>query len=280
MSAWMQMATGGHYNASANQAWRDNFNGGWAAGDWTGNHNAQIAADRADAGERNPEVLAHLPADYRLNPNPASPNPNRGGSVGQGASPSQSGKPGGSVGPSQSGKPGAGGPVVRVEPSVAQAGGKFKPTAGVGQITGDAGYWINKIKKDYNTMMGGGSAAHPMVDKPMEHEQVIIGGWKILHDPGWSPVEAVEGAWGEGDGITSATFWYQPAKFLADVSYTLKHHGYPGLDEGVEWLTRVPHEAGKNIRQQALDWIEENKESQPVDWNPYSDLPPEFRPYN
>lgn len=252
MSAWMEMATGGHYNASANQAWRDNFNGGWAAGDWTGNHNAQIAADRADAGERNPEVLAHLPADYRVNPNPTGPNPNRGGNVGLGGSGGQG------VSPSQSGKPGTSAPVVRVEPAVAQAGGKFKPTAGVGQITGDAGYWINKVKTDYNTMMGGGTASHPMVKEPMEHEQVIIGGWKIYHDPGWSPVEAVEGAWGEGDGITSATFWYQPAKFMADVSYTLKQHGYPGIDQGVEWLTRMPEKMGTQWREDAIDWLQEN----------------------
>lgn len=34
-------------NSSGNQAWRDNFNDGWAAGDWTGNHNAVIAVEKA-----------------------------------------------------------------------------------------------------------------------------------------------------------------------------------------------------------------------------------------
>lgn len=272
MSAWMEMATGGHYNASSNQAWRDNFNGGWAAGDWTGNHNAQIASDRADAGERNPEVLSYLPADYRLNPNPASPNPNRGGSGDQGAS------------PSQSGKPGTGGPVVPKDPQVAKAGGKFTPSGfGVGQISGAPGYWIDKIKTDYATLLGGGKNKQPMAGKPLEHEQAIVGGHNIVHDTGFSSVEVFETTYGEGDGLLPGpTSVYQWVKFAADMSETLAANGYPRLEQGVDWLTRVPNEVGKAVNRAGVDWLQQNVpmvESDPLPRNPYGGNSPWSQPF-
>lgn len=39
-------------NSSGNSAWRDNFNDGWAAGDWTGNHNAAIAVEKQLSGDK------------------------------------------------------------------------------------------------------------------------------------------------------------------------------------------------------------------------------------
>lgn len=44
MSSYFDRVTGS--NEYERQSWRDSFNGGRAAGDWTGNHNARIEAER------------------------------------------------------------------------------------------------------------------------------------------------------------------------------------------------------------------------------------------
>lgn len=56
-SDWFHSVTG--TTPESQQAWRDNFNGGWAAGDWTGNHNRAIAAERYDSGEWNPQIAQY-----------------------------------------------------------------------------------------------------------------------------------------------------------------------------------------------------------------------------
>lgn len=54
MSEWMESVTG--RSNSEHQSWRDNYNGGWAAGDFTGNVNRGIAEERYASGEWNKEI--------------------------------------------------------------------------------------------------------------------------------------------------------------------------------------------------------------------------------
>lgn len=65
MSEWMESVTG--RSNSEHQAWRDNFNGGWAAGDFTGNVNRGIAEQRYASGEWNNEI-AHYGGFTGRNP--------------------------------------------------------------------------------------------------------------------------------------------------------------------------------------------------------------------
>lgn len=281
MSAWMEAVTG-RTNAE-HQAWRDNFNGGWAAGDFTGNINRQIASDRADAGERNPEVLANLPPDYRLNPKPVGPGAGRpsGGSVGQGVSPSRSG---------------AGGPQVRTEPEVRKAtqafgGGALSP-ARVNAFGGSGGNlvpvtWSQKVISDVLKFQSGGPKRQEDAEKPMQHEQLIVNGWEWVHDKSWSTAEVAATIWGEAELLTPA--WaYGWAKTAADFNATLRHNGYPDMPSiiGAAGDLVSGKLAGKIVENvvvpewnNMVEWVNSNKAPDPVEWNPYANQPDHLRPY-
>lgn len=230
MSDWMQSVTG--RSNSEHQAWRDNFNGGWAAGDWTGTHNEQIASDRADAGERNPDVLARLPEGYRLNPNPTGPLAGKsGGSGGQGASPSQSG---------------GRAPVMATDPQVVRASGSsiFQP----GSLTMARVNFGQKVADDIAYFSKPGGALQPWDDSPPGHVQLLINGHKVIHDRGWSMAADAEDLY--GDDFSPATL-YGWGKAFADFNATLSANGYPTVPDyynSTNSYTDPWSKAGRDVR--------------------------------
>lgn len=269
MSDWMQSVTG-RTNAE-HQAWRDNYNGGWAAGDFTGNVNREIAWERAATGEDNPEIRARLPEGLtpEMISGKSTSNPNRGGSSsggsgGQGASPSQSGKPSGTSGGSGKGSSALPGMPSRV--------GAF----GVPTTNPDL----------FGKLFARGNVAHPM-DELEKHGQLVLNGVAIKHDPGFSPAMVIEDIYGE---IAAAV--YGAIKAGADANATF------GLDSTLD-AQRAPWEQlGRDFRDAtvkayqdaekhwnaAVDWAAENipkgYESTPGNANPYSGGSPWSTPFN
>lgn len=248
MSSWMESVTG--RSNSEHQAWRDNLNGGWAAGDWTGNHNQQIASDRADAGERNPDVLANLPADYRLRPVGAGKTAS--GSVGQGASPSQSG---------------GRNPVVMDDPQVRRSGS----TLGVGQITGSrVNFGASSADANFGQTFASALAAFSKPgpnkhawDDPALHGQLYINGHKVVHDTGWSPAEEAENIY--GDDFSPATL-YGWGKAWADLDATLAANGQVTTKqayESTDFITGPFGQAGRDIR----GWLDNTYSAADKAWN-------------
>lgn len=248
MSSWMESVTG-HSNASS-QAWRDNFNGGWAAGDGTGTHNAQIASDRADAGERNPEVLAHLPEGYRLSPVAAGPGAGKGGSSaggsgGQGASPSQSGK----------------GPTIKQSVDVARA--QVGSSIGVGQITGVRMNFGNVVSDAIDRFQRRGPNMQEWDDNPAGHGQLYINGHKVVHDRGWSTGEIAEDLYGDDFGPATLYNW---GKAFADTNATLAANGYPTITDyynSTNSATDPWFNAGVAVR----EWVGEKYSQAERGWN-------------
>lgn len=216
MSAWMEMATGGHYNASSNQAWRDNYNGGWAAGDWTGNHNAAIAWERAAAGEDNAEIRERLPEGLTpaiisggLTANPQGGGPS-GGSGDQGASPSQSG-----------GKR----PVVMQDEQVARSA---RPTLfGSGTLSMARVNFGQSVSDAMAKFSIRGENLQPWDDSPPGHSQLLVNGHKVVHDRGYSTGETAENIYGEG--LVSEA--YSIAKAFADAEATARANGFPTITD-------------------------------------------------
>lgn len=84
----------------AQQSWRDSFNGGKAAGDWTGNHNARLEAERAAFGGATWSGSSTQPSALQLAQSMVGTGPGRGGvASGTGSSGTGPGNPVVSNGP-------------------------------------------------------------------------------------------------------------------------------------------------------------------------------------
>lgn len=84
----------------AQQSWRDSFNGGKAAGDWTGNHNARLDAERAAFGGATWSGSSTQPSAFQLAQSMVGTGPGRGGvASGTGSSGTGPGNPVVSSGP-------------------------------------------------------------------------------------------------------------------------------------------------------------------------------------
>lgn len=244
MSDWMQSVTG--RSNSEHEAWRENLNGGWAAGDWTGNHNSQIASDRADAGERNPEVLANLPADYRLRPTNPGKGAGVGGSGGQGASPSQSG---------------GRAPVIAENPQVKRASGTT--VIGAGQFSTARMNFGNVVSDALSAFSRPGPNKQPWDDSPPGHGQLYINGHLVIHDRGWSTGEVAEDIYGDDFGPASLYGW---GKAWADADATLSHYGYPTTKQAYESTNVVTgpwEKAGRDVR----GWLDNTYGAADKAWN-------------
>lgn len=224
MSDWMQSVTG-RTNAE-HQAWRDNYNGGWAAGDWTGNVNAGIAWERAAAGEDNPEIRDRLPAGLtpQMISGKATSNPNRGGgssaggSVGQGVSPSQSG----AKAPTPTGA---------------------RPTTGGGKITGGSASPVGQFPS--------WDIFQPAMKNTLEREVTdgMVAGFEYYANPWFSDVEKY---WEPRGGEPGEWIGGILNTVIADPAYNLYVYGTRGVEAVKSWDEQHGAEAGTKAR----EWID------------------------
>lgn len=228
---WQESAQTGGMSNHERQSWRDNYNGGRAAGDWTGNHNRDLASisggsfsEKTGYGSVSKsaggmygasaryqsylyEVQRHQPVNAPTKVVPAGtrttytqhvervPNGYTTIVVGQpkDVPTNQAAPPPGS--PPQA--PGA-------QPaSTSKLGGR----PGVARTqTGRPG-----MAAPGGRVVQGAAGLGPKI------EQIWVGGVRVNHDPGWSNGGAMEERWGEGAGELAGwgTFW-------ADVEYDHK----------------------------------------------------------
>lgn len=191
---WFETVTG-HSQASA-QAWRDNFNGGLAAGDWTGNHNAISPIFQGDGRsgserERDAGITAIFQGDgatgNRLLAEARARNAARqAANAGRG----QGGPT--AIAPNQ---PGGAPPPP--------SGGTWSPLTGPGKGSGGAGSTDPKKQKWGKVELSTGYE-----DKAT---QVIIGGALPTVDRGWSDAGEFEQRYGE-----MLADWYGVGVLYAD----------------------------------------------------------------
>lgn len=256
MSDWMQSVTG--RSNSEHQAWRDNYNGGWAAGDWTGNTNDRIAWERAASGEDNSEIRARLPEGLtpEMISGKSTSNANRGGSVGQGASPSQSG---------------GRSPVIGEDPQVKRASGTS--VIGAGKFTAARMNFGQGMVADTNfgqsvadalmRFSRPGSNKQEWDDKPAGHGQLYVNGHLVVHDRGWSTAEVAEDIY--GDDFSPATL-YGWGKAFADMEATLAANGMTTVKQAYESTDKFTgpwEQAGRDIR----GWAESTYGKADKAWN-------------
>lgn len=209
-SDWFHSVTG--TTPESQQAWRDNFNGGWAAGDWTGNHNRSIASERYDAGEWNQSV-AHYGGYTQPNAVPdgytrtysADGNtvyitrPNAGG---------------GSLATTGVGTPGGNGGPTAVAPS--QPGGTVP---GPGQTNKKGPGWYEQGGGYYTIQTMGGKNKLPTVQSK-DVQELMVGGGGLASNPWFSNAEdweiryAEPGEWVGGLAVMAADAIYNTGRLV------------------------------------------------------------------
>lgn len=260
--AWNQNFGEGANPGTNNTGWRDNFNGGWAAGDWTGNHNAQILAEKLVASGGSLSQTERDKAPDHLKPVidvvKAAVKP-RGAQV--------------------VGAPAGGGaltgtaPVVHVTPEVLQAA--KRTLTQLPQVTGLSGFTWGGVGQALQNLWAGGSTRHPLAPNPAKHEQGVVAGHKIVHDLGWSPMEIMENIYGDAEFLTP-TWFYSWSKQVADWQKTAEANNVPGPKDVLDSLHSgtVPYgstpspgdpfyEAGLTVR----NWAAEKWTQAEAGWN-------------
>lgn len=211
-------------NSSGNEAWRNNFNGGWAAGDWTGNHNAQIfeAKKISEGGGQYTHGADGnyyaLGADGRMHqvarPNDAGDKSEIIGrvveAVATGPKTTPVVVPAGGRAPVAVNKMGA-------KPTAYLLGGQFSPNAAAFNAS-VAGTGKSKKRKDAEAALW---SAESELFPTLETKQTarVVGGVTVLPAPGFSDAEAHE----QRIGDEGPMMWlYQGVNELADWSYTIE----------------------------------------------------------
>lgn len=255
--AWNQDFGAGANPGTNNTAWRENFNAGWAAGDFTGNHNAQILAEKLvkSGGSLSQTERDNAPANLKpvidvigatVKPRPGAQTV--GGPAGGGALTGQA-------------------PVVHITPEVLAAA--KRTLTQLPQVTGLNGFTWGGVGAALTNLWAGGPNAHPLATAPKKHEQAIVGGHNVVHDLGWSPMEVIEDIWGDAEFLTP-TWFYSWGKMLADTQKTAEAANLPGPKDALDALhsgqtnyTATPTQgdpfwdAGNTVRNWAQDkWKE------------------------
>lgn len=250
--AWNQNFGEGANQGTNNTAWRENFNAGWAAGDWTGNHNAQILAEKLVASGGSLSQTERDKAPEHLKPVidvvKAATKPRGAQVVGGGAG------TGGITGNA---------PVVHITPEVVQAA--KRTLTQLPQVSGLNGFTWGGVGQALQNLWAGGGNAHPLAANPKKHEQAIVGGHNVVHDLGWSPMEVIEDIWGDAEFLTP-TWFYSWGKMLADTQKTAEAANLPGPKDALDALHtgQVPNmatptagdpfwDAGQAVRNWATD---------------------------
>lgn len=187
--SWFETVTG--TSNSERQAWRDNFNGGYAVGAGASFYNAHLPG----AGGGGSLGISKSGSDGQVKGSGnAVPTPT--GTTVKNVQPTNTGRGGGPTiekdwSPTRYAPNQAGGPVTTGNPGPGQQ-------AGTGPGTG--GGW------------GGGPVKLKPKDNP-EFTQIVMGGHNIVHDAGWSDGGDMEDRWGEwgggigGLGVMAADLW-------------------------------------------------------------------------
>lgn len=204
-SAWFDSVTG--TNDYERQSYRDSYNGGQAAGDWTGNVNKNLDAQR-DAfqgatwsGSSTQPSAIQLAQSVPQHVAPAAPQ-------GQWVSTGMRGQ-----------KVWVAAPVTAGPGAVGAVNASNVPTRGAG-----AAGWSNAP-----SATGVGPSAPVVVSDlgPLtptletKNTQLLIGGVAIFPNPGTSDASEIENMMGEGDTPLEPAFWVKQAAAASHISYNM-----------------------------------------------------------
>lgn len=238
MSSWFDKVTGS--NDYERQSWRDSYNGGKAAGDWTGNVNARLDQERSDFQGATWSGSSSQLSAIDLARAMALPQAQQTASTGPGVAHAATGN---------------GGAIITGPGSAAVASGR---TQGVG-ASGAVGVGPRRSS-------GTTSFQIPM-DAPTKVMPIYLGGKQVAVDRGYSNVGDIEERWGD-------------VEFLSPSWVEAWNVRFADMREGIlrgpisETPTFDVFDTGRRVQRNFSNWLADMPQrvngpmpkQEPVDW--------------